>query len=84
MALSAFVAALAHAANPGVPNCTVQWHTQALDHFNFAEARTFKQRVLRHDGFYRPGGPILFYTGNEANVELYVNCLLYTSPSPRD
>ena len=73
MALTAFVAALAAPNQPGVPNCTVHWHTQALDHFNFAENRTFKQRVLRHDGFYRPGGPILFYTGNEANVELYVN-----------
>ena len=59
-AMAFVVAALAHATTPGVPNCTVQWHTQALDHFNFAENRTFKQRVLRHDGLCRPGGPILF------------------------
>ena len=66
-------AALAAATQPGVPNCTVSWHTQPLDHFDFAESRTWRQRVLRHDGYHKKGGPILFYTGNEANVELYVN-----------
>ena len=62
------------AGQPGVPNCTVHWHTQSLDHFDFTEQRTFQQRVFVNDVFWQRGtGPILFYCGNEANVELYVN-----------
>ena len=57
----------------GVPNATLQWHRQPLDHFSFANSRTFMQRVFTYDTHWRPGGPILFYCGNEANVELYVN-----------
>ena len=59
--------------HPGVSNCTVSWHTQALDHFDYSEQRTWSQRVFSFDKYWVPGGPILFYCGNEANVELYVN-----------
>jgi len=58
---------------PGVPNCTLSWHTQPLDHFSYLEKRTFQQRVFTYDRHWRAGGPILFYCGNEASVELYVN-----------
>lgn len=31
------------------------------------------QRYFVHDAYWKKGGPIFFYCGNEANVELYVN-----------
>jgi lysosomal Pro-X carboxypeptidase len=31
------------------------------------------QRYFTYDKYWKPGGPIFFYCGNEANVELYVN-----------
>ena len=33
----------------------------------------FRQRIFSYDRYWKPGGPIFFYCGNEANVELYVN-----------
>ena len=65
--------------HPSTANCSVTWHTQPLDHFSFTETRTFEQRVFSYDAHWRrptastPAGPILFYCGNEASVELYVN-----------
>ena len=64
------------AGRPGVPNTTLSWHEQQLDHFDFSERRVFQQRVFTFEGFWdktNPSAPILFYCGNEANVELYVN-----------
>ena len=58
---------------PVVPSVKLTWHDSFVDHFSFADSRTFKQRVFVHDELWVPGGPILFYCGNEANVELYVN-----------
>ena len=58
---------------PSTANCSISYHTQPLDHFSYTENRTFAQRVFTHDSYWRPGGPILFYCGNEASVELYVN-----------
>jgi len=59
---------------PGTPNVTTHWRDAPLDHFDFSEERTFKQRYFLHDSYWSgPDGPILFYTGNEANVELYIN-----------
>ena len=60
-------------------NCSVSWHTQPLDHFSYLETRTFQQRVFTYDKHWRrpqagtSAGPILFYCGNEASVDLYVN-----------
>ena len=66
---------LSHAvsgAQPGTGNCTLRWSDQFLDNFGWSNT-TFKQRVFVYDAYFRAGGPILFYTGNEANVELFVN-----------
>ena len=61
-------------ATPGVPDCTQHWFDgQHLDHFNFRSNATFSQRYFVHDTWWTKGGPIWFYCGNEANVELYVN-----------
>ena len=48
---------------------------QVRDHFAFesSEFPTFDQRVFVSDARFKRGGPILFYFGNEADVELYVN-----------
>lgn len=62
---------------PGVVNTTLHWYEQTVDHFSWAPTpsgkQTFKQRYFVHKAYWRKGGPIFFYCGNEANVELYVN-----------
>ena len=58
---------------PSTADCSVSYHKQPLDHFSYTENRSFAQRVFTNDQHWRPGGPILFYCGNEASVELYVN-----------
>ncbi|GAX83175.1 hypothetical protein CEUSTIGMA_g10601.t1 [Chlamydomonas eustigma] len=59
------------------------WRNATLDHFTFGKREpglpsTFKQRYFVCDTFWQPfadgsPGPIFFYFGNEANVELYLN-----------
>lgn len=54
---------------------TEHFYSQVLDHFGAGERR-FDQRyfVCRAGGVeWEAGRPVFFYTGNEANVELYVN-----------
>ncbi|XP_061733982.1 lysosomal Pro-X carboxypeptidase isoform X1 [Nerophis ophidion] len=47
---------------------------QKIDHFGFQEDGTFKQRYLVADKHWRqPGGPILFYTGNEGDISWFCN-----------
>lgn len=62
---------------PGVQNTSLHWYDQTIDHFSWAPTfsgeQTFKQRYFVYDRYWKPGGPIFFYCGNEANVELYVN-----------
>lgn len=60
---------------PSTVNCSCHYLVQPLDHFSFAEPlATFEQRYFINRQFWNPGaGPIFFYTGNEADVELYVN-----------
>ena len=60
-------------AHASTANCSVSYHTQPLDHFSYTDNRSFAQRVFTNDQHWRPGGPILFYCGNEASVDLYVN-----------
>jgi len=67
-------AASAQTPTPTPYNYETRWFTVPLDHFNFAHmGETFQLRYLYNDEFYKPGGPIFFYTGNEANVESYCN-----------
>lgn len=49
--------------------------TQKLDHFGFKSNTTFQQRyfVCNPWNTWRPNGTVFYYTGNEANVELFVN-----------
>jgi lysosomal Pro-X carboxypeptidase len=64
------------AAHPSTANCTMSWFNQTLDHFSWAAPdgrTTYRQRYFEYDGYYEAGGPIWFYCGNEASVELYVN-----------
>ncbi len=78
---------------PGIGNVTLHWRTQTVDHFAFdSEPSTFQQRMFTYDRYWRRGpggdGPIWFYCGNEANVELYVNATgryykLYIAPFNR-
>ncbi|KAF0718531.1 Aste57867_1633 [Aphanomyces stellatus] len=53
-------------------NCTETFFTQTLNHFE-ATDETYEQRYFVCDAEWKHGGPIFFYTGNEANVELYLN-----------
>jgi len=62
-----------YGAHASTANCSVSYHTQPLDHFSYTDNRSFAQRVFTNDQHWRPGGPILFYCGNEASVDLYVN-----------
>lgn len=64
--------------NDVLSNCTEHYYTQYLDHFNFAAApngaTTYKERYFICGGKnWKPNNTIFFYTGNEANVELYIN-----------
>eukprot|EP00854_Cymbomonas_tetramitiformis_P025687 gene25687-31413_t len=43
------------------------------ERLRFEGGRTFQQRYFVYDKYHTAGGPIFFYAGNEANVELYVN-----------
>ncbi|XP_066919174.1 lysosomal Pro-X carboxypeptidase-like [Clytia hemisphaerica] len=50
------------------------WYAQTLDHFNFLTTdRQFSQRYLVSDTYYKPGGPVFFYTGNEGDIAWFCN-----------
>ncbi|CEF63914.1 Lysosomal Pro-X carboxypeptidase [Strongyloides ratti] len=42
-----------------------------IDHFNYNDDRTFNLRYLINVMYYKPGGPIFFYTGNEGSIEVF-------------
>ncbi|KAI2617711.1 peptidase S28 [Hypomontagnella submonticulosa] len=48
-------------------DCDYQWITQPIDHFGAVNG-TFKQRYSIFDDFYKPGGPIMFFQGEESWV----------------
>ncbi|EDL06718.1 prolylcarboxypeptidase (angiotensinase C) [Mus musculus] len=53
---------------------SVLYFEQKVDHFGFADMRTFKQRYLVADKHWqRNGGSILFYTGNEGDIVWFCN-----------
>ena len=57
--------------NNGSPYCAnFSTFTTDLDHFSFDD-RKIDIRVITDDRFYEPGGPVLFYTGNEGAIELF-------------
>ena len=58
---------------PSTNDCRWVIFEQPLSHFDPTNL-TFKQRVCIYDGYVDgDGGPIFFYPGNEAAVDLYVN-----------
>jgi lysosomal Pro-X carboxypeptidase len=56
-----------------VPNYSVKYFEQQLDHFNAADQRTFQQRYLVNQEKWEGGGPILLYTGNEGDITWFCN-----------
>ena len=55
-------------------SCEERWRATRLDHFSFQPAVIgFQQRYFICNRTWQPGGPVLFYFGNEANVLLYLN-----------
>jgi lysosomal Pro-X carboxypeptidase len=46
---------------------------QILDHFVAAESRSFQQRYLVNRQWWKSGGPIFFYTGNEGDITWFCN-----------
>ena len=58
--------------------CRMRWFQNHVDHFSYATGAagdaSFKQRVFVCDEFYEYGSaaPVFFYTGNEADVTLYI------------
>lgn len=54
-----------------IPHPQIQIFHQKLDHFNYKDTRQFAQRYFVHNASYRPGGALLFYTGNEGPLESF-------------
>jgi len=51
-----------------------RYFTQTIDHFHFEkDDRSYQQRYLISDKYWNQKGPILFYCGNEADVEVFWN-----------
>jgi pimeloyl-ACP methyl ester carboxylesterase len=72
LALATAVSAEVLVPQPTVNNCTKHFYTQFIDHFSWGNA-TYQQRYFTYDKWYKPGGPIFFYNGNEADVEIFAN-----------
>ncbi|XP_029188961.2 dipeptidyl peptidase 2-like [Acropora millepora] len=46
---------------------------QRVDHFNFVQALTYKQRYIYTEQYWDKKGPIFFYTGNEGGITDFWN-----------
>lgn len=45
-----------------------------VDHFTYTNQDTYEMRYMVADQYWdHDGGPILFYTGNENTIELFIN-----------
>ncbi len=67
-------AAAGAAGLPSSADCVEAFLEQPLDHGAApATTSTFRQRYFYNASFFRRGGPVFYYTGNEADVTLYVN-----------
>jgi len=52
----------------------VYYHEQYVDHFSFVNSDTYLEKYLYNDTYWdHDGGPIFFYTGNEADIETFAN-----------
>ncbi|KAL6769573.1 hypothetical protein ACKKBG_A31535 [Auxenochlorella protothecoides x Auxenochlorella symbiontica] len=56
-----------------ISHCKRRSRSTHLDHFSWATPTKFDQRYYVCSEHYKPGGPIFFYLGNEADVTLYLN-----------
>lgn len=55
-------------------NYETKWFTQLTDHFSWANQDTYQQRYLvNKDHWCGPNCPILFYCGNEGDIEVFTN-----------
>lgn len=53
---------------------TTKTFTARLDHFTYTDNATFPLRYLINDSYVKDAkSPILFYTGNEGDIELFAN-----------
>jgi dipeptidyl-peptidase-2/lysosomal Pro-X carboxypeptidase len=52
--------------------CNYKTLAQSIDHFG-ASNETFQQRYSYFDEFYKPGGPIMFFQGEEGNGDCAVS-----------
>uniref|UniRef100_A0AC11CV85 Prolylcarboxypeptidase n=1 Tax=Ovis aries TaxID=9940 RepID=A0AC11CV85_SHEEP len=56
------------------PKYSIRYIQQKVDHFGFNIDRTFKQRYLIADNYWKEdGGSVLFYTGNEGDIIWFCN-----------
>lgn len=55
-------------------NYETKWFTQLIDHFSWANQETYQQRYLvNKDNWCGKNCPILFYCGNEGDIEVFTN-----------
>ncbi|KAI8494843.1 hypothetical protein Bbelb_274480 [Branchiostoma belcheri] len=55
-----------------VPGYQTRYVEVQVDHFSFANSDTFQLRYLVNDTYFKPGGPVFMYTGNEGDIEDFV------------
>ncbi|XP_078610907.1 lysosomal Pro-X carboxypeptidase-like [Branchiostoma floridae x Branchiostoma japonicum] len=67
-----------------VPGYKTSYVEVQVDHFSFANPDTFQLRYLVNDTYFKDGGPIFLYTGNEGDIEGFVkNTGLLMEMAPR-
>ncbi|ETO20282.1 hypothetical protein RFI_16937 [Reticulomyxa filosa] len=54
-----------------IPPPETYYYEQKLDHFNPQDTRTFKEKYLVCSEYWKQGGPIFFYSGNEGEIESF-------------